>query len=105
MRPACSIFVRSDATSSHLLQLAINTSLEERCKVEMESQRTLSEDGGWRRVYQNNKGAVLILFAEAVATSMDAIVRWLQQGGRSMHPYQVSSYNDCQSGDKIREFG
>ena len=32
----------------------------------------------------------LILLAEIAGSSMDAIVRFLQQGGRGMHPFQVS---------------
>ena len=56
-----------------------------------------SPDQPWVRAYRNNKGAVLILCAEAVATSMDAIVRWLQQGEKSMHPYQVWNVNNHDS--------
>jgi hypothetical protein len=48
-----------------------------------------AQENAWRRMYRSNKGAVLILLAEAVATSMDAIVRFLQQGGGGMHPFQV----------------
>jgi len=46
----------------------------------------------WRRIYHGNKGAILILLAEVAGSSMDAIVRFLQQGrakGHSMHPFQV----------------
>jgi hypothetical protein len=53
---------------------------------------TQEEERAWRRVYRNNKGSVLILFAELVATTMDACVRWLQnQETRSIHPFQVCS--------------
>lgn len=31
----------------------------------------------------------LILLAEIAGSSMDAMVRFLQQGGRGMHPFQV----------------
>ncbi|KIW06007.1 uncharacterized protein PV09_03188 [Verruconis gallopava] len=47
------------------------------------------QEQAWKRVYRQNKGAFLILLAEAVASSMDAIVRFLQQGGRGIHPYQI----------------
>jgi hypothetical protein len=43
----------------------------------------------WRAVWQNNKGMFLILLAEIAGSSMDAIVRFLQQGGHGMHPFQV----------------
>lgn len=43
----------------------------------------------WKEIWQGNKGMFLILIAEIVASSMDAIVRFLQQGGNSMHPFQV----------------
>jgi hypothetical protein len=43
----------------------------------------------WKEIWRNNKGMFLILIAEIVASSMDAIVRFLQQGGNSMHPFQV----------------
>lgn len=33
-----------------------------------------------KRIYRDNKGACLILLAEIAASSMDAIVRYLQQG-------------------------
>ena len=56
-----------------------------------EDEREVAPEKAWRRIYRANKGAFLILMAEAVATSMDAIVRFLQQGGggRSIHPFQV----------------
>ncbi|RDW57442.1 hypothetical protein BP6252_13780 [Coleophoma cylindrospora] len=43
----------------------------------------------WRSVWQNNKGMLLILLSEVAGSSMDAIVRFLQQGGHGMHPFQV----------------
>jgi hypothetical protein len=39
--------------------------------------------------YENNKGALLILCAEIFGSSMDAMARFLQQGGHKMHPFQV----------------
>jgi hypothetical protein len=42
-----------------------------------------------RSVWQNNKGMFLILISEMAGSSMDAIVRFLQQGGHGMHPFQV----------------
>lgn len=43
----------------------------------------------WKSAWQNNKGIFLILLSEVAGSSMDAIVRFLQQGGHSMHPFQV----------------
>ncbi|KAK6003713.1 hypothetical protein QM012_009484 [Aureobasidium pullulans] len=40
-------------------------------------------------VWRNNKGVFLILLAQATGSTMDAIVRFLQQGGHGMHPFQV----------------
>jgi hypothetical protein len=44
--------------------------------------------------YKSNKGALLILCAELFGSSMDAMARFLQQGGdrRSMHPFQVRKF-------------
>jgi hypothetical protein len=42
-----------------------------------------------QRIYHNNKGVFLILLAEVVGSAMDAIARFLQLGGVSMHPFQV----------------
>jgi hypothetical protein len=56
---------------------------------DMDTSHRLVQEHAWERIYHNNKGAFLILLAEVVATSMDAIVRFLQQGGRGIHPYQV----------------
>ncbi|CAD0098575.1 unnamed protein product [Aureobasidium mustum] len=43
----------------------------------------------FKTVWRNNKGVFLILLAQATGSTMDAIVRFLQQGGRGMHPFQV----------------
>jgi len=43
----------------------------------------------WKRAWLNNKGIFLIILAQAVGSSMDAIVRFLQQGEHGMHPFQV----------------
>ncbi|KAI5240640.1 hypothetical protein E4T43_05890 [Aureobasidium subglaciale] len=40
-------------------------------------------------LWRNNKGVFLILLAQATGSTMDAIVRFLQQGGHGMHPFQV----------------
>lgn len=43
-----------------------------------------------KRIYRDNKGACLILLAEVAASSMDAIVRYLQQGrSNGMPAFQV----------------
>lgn len=43
----------------------------------------------FKTVWRNNKGVFLILLAQATGSTMDAIVRFLQQGGHGMHPFQV----------------
>lgn len=43
----------------------------------------------FKQVWRNNKGVFLILLAQATGSTMDAIVRFLQQGGHGMHPFQV----------------
>jgi hypothetical protein len=51
-----------------------------------------SKQSAWRSIWQNNKGAFLILMAEVFGTSMDAIVRLLETeagDGHGMHPFQV----------------
>jgi drug/metabolite transporter (DMT)-like permease len=42
-----------------------------------------------KQVWRNNKGVFLILLAQATGSTMDAIVRFLQQGGHGIHPFQV----------------
>ncbi len=54
-----------------------------------ETYDSIERQSAWRTAWQNNKGAALILFAEAFGSSTDAIVRFLQQGGHGMHPFQV----------------
>jgi hypothetical protein len=44
----------------------------------------------WKSIWTNNKGVFLIILAQAVGSTMDAIVRFLQQGGHGMHPFQVN---------------
>jgi len=43
----------------------------------------------WQTLWKENKGVILILMAEIAGSSMDAIARFVQQGGHSMHPFQV----------------
>ncbi|OBT53399.1 hypothetical protein VE04_06737 [Pseudogymnoascus sp. 24MN13] len=43
----------------------------------------------WKSTWNNNKGLIFIIFAQAIASSMDAIVRFLQQGEHKMHPFQI----------------
>jgi hypothetical protein len=63
---------------------AYNHDDEEACE-------SMEDQSPWTVVWQNNKGATLILLAEAFASSSDAIVRFLQQGGHGMHPFQVNT--------------
>jgi hypothetical protein len=48
-----------------------------------------SEESAWRSIWEDNKGACLILLAELAGASMDAIARYLQQGATRFHPFQV----------------
>ncbi|TVY32511.1 putative membrane protein [Lachnellula occidentalis] len=50
---------------------------------------TEPSQSGWRSIWDNNKGMFLVILAEWVGSSMDAMVRFLQQGGHGMHPFQV----------------
>ncbi|PVH79889.1 hypothetical protein DL98DRAFT_419378 [Cadophora sp. DSE1049] len=43
----------------------------------------------WRTVWRDNKGALYIVLAQIFGSSMDAMVRFLQQGGNRMHPFQI----------------
>ncbi|POS76863.1 hypothetical protein DHEL01_v204749 [Diaporthe helianthi] len=45
--------------------------------------------GTWRSIWQNNKGALLILSSVVCGASMDAIARFLQQGGAGFHTLQI----------------
>jgi hypothetical protein len=54
-----------------------------------ENLETVQVESPWRTAWQNNKGATLILISEAFGSSADAIVRFLQQGGHGMYPFQV----------------
>ncbi|KFY08154.1 hypothetical protein V492_06489 [Pseudogymnoascus sp. VKM F-4246] len=45
--------------------------------------------GTWKSTWNNNKGLIFIVLAQAIASSMDAIVRFLQQGEHKMHPFQI----------------
>lgn len=47
--------------------------------------------GTWKSTWSNNKGLIFIVLAQAIASSMDAIVRFLQQGEHKMHPFQASN--------------
>ncbi|CAG8982321.1 hypothetical protein HYALB_00005322 [Hymenoscyphus albidus] len=43
----------------------------------------------WKSTWQNNKGVFLILLSVLTGASMDAMARFLQQGGHSMNTHQV----------------
>lgn len=47
--------------------------------------------GLWTSVWENNKGALLILISELFGSSMDAMARFLQQGGRAFPVLQVGT--------------
>lgn len=65
---------------------SFGTTQQDECTEEDMDQR----EGFWRRIFNDNKGAILILLAEVTGSSMDAIVRYLQQGRvHGIHPFQV----------------
>ncbi|ROV92819.1 hypothetical protein VPNG_09097 [Cytospora leucostoma] len=43
----------------------------------------------WRSIWENNQGALLILLSEVCSSSMDAIARFLQQGGTGFPTLQL----------------
>lgn len=45
--------------------------------------------GFWTSVWENNKGALMILISELFGSSMDAMARFLQQGGRAFPVLQI----------------
>lgn len=63
-----------------------------------ENSSSQAEDGAsadlgfWSSVWENNKGALLILISELFGSSMDAMARFLQQGGRAFPVLQVGSW-------------
>ncbi|KAL5315326.1 hypothetical protein ACEPPN_016193 [Leptodophora sp. 'Broadleaf-Isolate-01'] len=42
-----------------------------------------------KTIWKDNQGALYIVLAQAFGSSMDAMVRFLQQGGNRMHPFQI----------------
>lgn len=48
--------------------------------------------GFWLSVWENNKGAFLILISEFFGSGMDAMARFLQQSGRAVPVLQVGSW-------------
>ncbi|RKF77805.1 putative membrane protein [Golovinomyces cichoracearum] len=50
---------------------------------------TPSEIGLLKKVWLSNQGVILILCAEACASAMDAIARYLQQGENGLHTFQI----------------
>ncbi|KUI70900.1 hypothetical protein VM1G_05780 [Cytospora mali] len=50
---------------------------------------TEHKQSAWRSIWENNQGALLILLSEVCGSSMDAIARFLQQGGAGFHTLQI----------------
>ncbi|TQS34067.1 hypothetical protein Golomagni_05565 [Golovinomyces magnicellulatus] len=50
---------------------------------------THSEAGLLKKIWLSNQGVILILCAEACASAMDAIARYLQQGENGLHTFQI----------------
>lgn len=46
-----------------------------------------------QHIWENNKGASLILISELFGASMDAMARYLQQGDARYHTLQVRDYH------------
>ncbi|KAI8933399.1 hypothetical protein NX059_010014 [Plenodomus lindquistii] len=62
----------------------------EAVNTEPEAQSSQQSKSNMRRsMWNDNKGACLILCAEFVGGSMDAMARYLQQGETKFHPFQV----------------
>ncbi|KAH6671158.1 hypothetical protein B0J14DRAFT_640165 [Halenospora varia] len=62
---------------------------EETRNEEYESLLEVDTPSAWKQTWLNNRGVIYITAAEAVGSSMDAIVRFLQQGGHRMHALQL----------------
>ncbi|KAG9232867.1 hypothetical protein BJ875DRAFT_465660 [Amylocarpus encephaloides] len=58
------------------------------CEIQSDSEPQ-RQDSAWRTIWQNNKGACLILLAEVFGSTMDATARFLQQGKNKFHPFQI----------------
>lgn len=50
---------------------------------------THAEAGLLKKIWLSNQGVILILCAEACASAMDAIARYLQQGENGLHTFQI----------------
>jgi len=70
--------------------LILIMSQQEYAETQPEEQESLPAPNRWKSAWTNNKGIFLIILAQGVGSTMDAIVRFLQQGGHGMHPFQVS---------------
>lgn len=75
----------TDMAPSHRNETAASSGDEEE-EVTME----VREVNIWQSIWENNKGALLILISELFGSSTDAVARYLQQGGARFHTFQVS---------------
>jgi len=64
-------------------------SQENQVEASHEENEEVKSEAAWKSIWNNNKGMFLVILAEWVGSSSDAIVRFLQQGGHGMHPFQV----------------
>ncbi|KAG8163400.1 hypothetical protein KVR01_006697 [Diaporthe batatas] len=70
--------------------MASNTANENPSRVgEQNASAAEPSQSTWRSIWQNNKGALLILSSVVCGASMDAIARFLQQGGGGFHTLQI----------------
>jgi hypothetical protein len=92
-------FILSSLTFSSLFHpvafTVLSMSHQDDADVQHEEHESTPSAKAWKSIWTNNKGVFLIILAQAVGSTMDAIVRFLQQGGHGMHPFQVSAYLSC----------
>lgn len=71
-------------------RMASNNGNEDAPRSEDENASAAEPDQSiWCSIWENNKGALLILSSVVCGASMDAIARFLQQGGAGFHTLQV----------------
>lgn len=58
-------------------------------RVEDEDPAQVPRQNMWQTVWENNKGALLVLLSELCSSTSDAVARYLQQSGAGFHTLQV----------------
>ncbi|KAI3399774.1 hypothetical protein diail_5570 [Diaporthe ilicicola] len=73
--------------------MSSNNTIEDAPRVEDGDEVAAEPDqSAWRSIWQNNKGALLILSSVVCGASMDAIARFLQQGGAGFPTLEVITF-------------